>query len=621
MSPYDELQSVPAASRAPDAQSCESALENGVRVVEFAPVNSGATCMTMLIRTENCQEWLRETSGGTSSSTSRPRSTRARAMGPPEGHAQQQQQQQQQQHEERHHHREERHHHREAPSPPPPPPPPPDAGAMALLSNWAGANVELKDHKGGKGDRHNQWNTDGLPDAARRIVENDLATARLGARSCRRWRRCSRRRAGYADMDALGYSAIYLFWVGVGAVACAEDVSHYRPNHHAGSAERIYQHIEAVEASATAGGGRHAEEVRALIRRLHPRLPAFTAEFTQSVPPDARARHRARQGRPRRQVPRGARGDQAHHPEQAAPLRGAEDLVATEKMLAKLTAPGADYPEEFVEEFRIFHRELKDFFNASTVTDRMDKLLREGDAPQPVRDAAARASRTPRRAATASESRRARRSSPPPRSAGAPQRGATRNRPRTHRGRFAGRERGPAAAVAPRGDRPGGLRVRPAQPGHQRARRRVGSAAGRDDRRRAARRAAFPRRRRRRSRRLRRRRRRRLRGGRAGGVRARRRRAGGHATRGEEGALRARAVAERARRAAEDHCAMLSDLFDGRAGALGRALGIDAHVVEVFTEGQIRASVVFQGAKLASHLLRARAATGEAGWDCIVPGR
>jgi hypothetical protein len=34
-----------------------------------------------------------------------------------------------------------------------------------------------------------------------------------------------------------------------------------------------------------------------------------------------------------------------------------------------------------------------------------------------------------------------------------------------------------------------------------------------------------------------------------------------------------RAVAERARRAAEDYCALLSELFDGRAGALGDALG------------------------------------------------
>ena len=76
---------------------------------------------------------------------------------------------------------------------------------------------------------------------------------------------------------------------------------------------------------------------------------------------------------------------------------------------------------------------------------------------------------------------------------------------------------------------------------------------------------------------------------------------------GEDGALRVRAVAERARRAAEEYCQLLSDVFEGRAGALGNAMGIDRGTVDVFVEGQIRASVVFQSAKLASHLLRARA--------------
>jgi hypothetical protein len=69
---------------------------------------------------------------------------------------------------------------------------------------------------------------------------------------------------------------------------------------------------------------------------------------------------------------------------------GPEDLVATEAMLAKLTAPGTDYPEEFVEEFRIFHRELKDFFNASTVTDRLEKLMGEGNVPGEVQESCSR---------------------------------------------------------------------------------------------------------------------------------------------------------------------------------------------------------------------------------------
>ena len=259
---------------------------------------------------------------------------------------------------------------------------------MALMSNWHGADVELKDHKPGKGDRRNQWNTDGLPDAARRIVENDRDSAS--------WRQKLQKMeevlcwgdAGYADMDALGYAAVYLFWVGVGAVACVEDGSHYRPNHHAGSSQRIYESIEAVEKHASGQGGRHAEEVRALIRRLHPRLPAFTAEFTQSVPL-TRIRDIAHGKGDRDGKCREVRAEIKHTIQNKLHrCAGPEDLVATEKMLAKLTAPGTDYPEEFIEEFRIFHRELKDFFNASTVTDRLDKLLQEGNVPGSVAEAA-----------------------------------------------------------------------------------------------------------------------------------------------------------------------------------------------------------------------------------------
>jgi phosphoglucan, water dikinase len=39
-------------------------------------------------------------------------------------------------------------------------------------------------------------------------------------------------------------------------------------------------------------------------------------------------------------------------------------LVATEAMLAKITKNPGEYSETFVEQFKIFHRELKDFFNA-----------------------------------------------------------------------------------------------------------------------------------------------------------------------------------------------------------------------------------------------------------------
>jgi phosphoglucan,water dikinase len=274
-----------------------------------------------------------------------------------------------------------------------------------------------------------------------------------------------------------------------------------------------------------------------------------------------------------------------------------------------------------VEEFRIFHRELKDFFNASTVTDRMEKLLREGDAPQSVRDAAKSFADAKARCdgirdpegpallaaveealARLSEARRAidRELTE----------GGLREANADQRQQWRLAEIGLedyAFVLLSRGINALGAEADPPRNEMSAAEQRAALlflAAAADA---VAVSAGGG-------------------GGEFAGVAHEASELavsgpGGMPPGGEEGALRSRAVAERARRAAEDHCAMLSDLFDGRAGALGRALGIDQHVVEVFTEGQIRASVVFQSAKLASHLLRAaRAATGEAGWDCIVPG-
>lgn len=43
---------------------------------------------------------------------------------------------------------------------------------------------------------------------------------------------------------------------------------------------------------------------------------------------------------------------------------GPEDLIATAAMLERITKKPGEYNEAFVEQFKIFHHELKDFFNA-----------------------------------------------------------------------------------------------------------------------------------------------------------------------------------------------------------------------------------------------------------------
>ena len=135
--------------------------------------------------------------------------------------------------------------------------------------------------------------------------------------------------------DALAYSTIYLFWISVGAISCVEDGTHYRPNHHAGSAERMFGKIESIE-------GTDNMSTLAAIRRLHPRLPAFTAEFTQSVPL-TRIRDIAHGKGDEHGKCREVRQEIKHTIQNKLHrCAGPEDLVASEKMLQKLTAPGTD---------------------------------------------------------------------------------------------------------------------------------------------------------------------------------------------------------------------------------------------------------------------------------------
>lgn len=53
---------------------------------------------------------------------------------------------------------------------------------------------------------------------------------------------------------------------------------------------------------------------------------------------------------------------------------GPEDLVATQAMLARITAHPGEYPAAFVDEFRTFAAELRDFFNAAPLTSTLEGL-------------------------------------------------------------------------------------------------------------------------------------------------------------------------------------------------------------------------------------------------------
>lgn len=188
------------------------------------------------------------------------------------------------------------------------------------------------------------------------------------------------------DLEAMACANLYLSWMARGRVPCEDADGHYRPNHHARISKELFVMVEGVEARARARArarmpstGREAHPTHdaglegALARRVSARLPAFDARFTHAEPL-TRIRDIAhgkgadgRCDRVRKEIKHTIQ-NKLHR------ACGPEDLVASAKMLSKLTAEDADYPQAFVDEFRTFYRELKDFFGASGLRDVLDAL-------------------------------------------------------------------------------------------------------------------------------------------------------------------------------------------------------------------------------------------------------
>ena len=85
--------------------------------------------------------------------------------------------------------------------------------------------------------------------------------------------------------------------------------------------------------------------------------------------------------------------------------------------------------------------------------------------------------------------------------------------------------------------------------------------------------------------------------------------------------LRVLATLGRARRLAESYTERIQRLFPPRADAIGRALGVAAHAIKLFSEGDIRGHLVFQLSRLVDLGLQAtRQALRLPPWEAIVPG-
>ncbi|MFA5353346.1 MAG: TIM barrel protein, partial [Thermodesulfovibrionales bacterium] len=168
------------------------------------------------------------------------------------------------------------------------------------------------------------------------------------------------------DAERLVAVALYLRFIGLGQIPCQEDGHHYRPGHNARAAEEI----EELLSHAT------DPDLGLIIRKIHPWLPSYGEPFKRAEPLT-----RIREIAHRNDIPQDLKREiKQTLQNKLHRCAGPEDLVTSEGILKRLTAPGADYSPAFEEEFRIFHEELKEFFNARGVEELLETLIRKGIA-------------------------------------------------------------------------------------------------------------------------------------------------------------------------------------------------------------------------------------------------
>ena len=155
--------------------------------------------------------------------------------------------------------------------------------------------------------------------------------------------------------------AIYLRFLGTGEIPCVEDGRHFRPAHHARIALQIQQRLAEITTPENA----------LIVRRIYPWLPSSAQTF-QRAEPLTRIRDIAH----RNDIPSDLKHEIKHTLQNKLHrCAGPEDLETSKAILARITAPGVSYSGDFVEQFRIFHEELKEFFNARSLAERLNALL------------------------------------------------------------------------------------------------------------------------------------------------------------------------------------------------------------------------------------------------------
>ncbi|KAJ4818910.1 hypothetical protein LUZ62_031476 [Rhynchospora pubera] len=236
---------------------------------------------------------------------------------------------------------------------------------------WKGQQISFmrsNEHRNREVER--VWNLEGLEGVALELVKGDKNSRNW-------WRKLEIVRdlvTGYSDkgnrIEALICSSIYLKWINTGQIPCFEDGGHHRPNRHAEISRVIFRELERIYYSKDV-----TPHELLIIRKVHPCLPSFKAEFTASVPLT-----RIRDIAHRNDIPHDLKQEIKHTIQNKLHRNaGPEDLIATEAMLSRITKNPGEYSENFIEQFKIFYTELKDFFNAGSLVEQLESIKESFD--------------------------------------------------------------------------------------------------------------------------------------------------------------------------------------------------------------------------------------------------
>ena len=239
-------------------------------------------------------------------------------------------------------------------------------------STWNGDEIRMMQSNEHTKDRplHARWDVSALEESssAREIVLRDKDGGSWFEKLC-----AVANEIGIGKeitRDRLAASATYLRWISTGTIKCVESGGHRRPNGPAMVGRGIFISMEQIQGAMYRHGTDLGEVERVLMRHVHPWLPSFNEEFINAVPL-TRIRDIAHRG----DIPEDLKRTIKHTIQNKLHRNaGPEDLVATEIVLKQITRKKGEYSDDFVREFKEFHKELKRFFNASGVFERLASL-------------------------------------------------------------------------------------------------------------------------------------------------------------------------------------------------------------------------------------------------------